>query len=145
TDMVAILSLAKEQNIPVIEDNAQAVGSDYTFSDGTTQKTGTLGTVGCTSFFPSKTLGAYGVGGAITTNDDALAAEIKKIVNHGQSKRYYHDRVGVNSRLDSLQAAVLNIKIDYLDKYIAARRKAADFYDSALNKLSELQIPVRVS
>ncbi len=143
TDMQPILQLAKEKGIPVIEDNAQAVGSDYTFSDGEKKKTGTLGTVGCTSFFPSKTLGAYGDGGALTTNDDRLAEELKKIVNHGQSKRYYHDRVGVNSRLDTLQAAVLNIKIDFLEEYIKARRSAAAFYDKALEDINEVEIPQR--
>ncbi len=142
-DMEPLLKLAEEKNIPVIEDNAQAIGSDYTFSSGKSQKTGTLGKIGCTSFFPSKTLGCYGDGGAISTNDDELAAEIRKIVNHGQSKRYYHDRVGVNSRLDSLQAAVLNIKLDYLDEYIVARRNAAKFYDNAFGKIQELGVPAQ--
>src|SRR5699024_7951662 len=134
-DMEKILQLAAEKEIPVIEDNAQAVGSDYTFSNGKKKKTGTLGEIGCTSFFPSKTLGAYGDGGALTTDDDELAIELKKIVNHGQSKRYYHDRIGVNSRLDTLQAAVLNIKIDLLEEYISARRTAASYYDKNLEDI----------
>ena len=125
-NMEAIMQIANEHNIPVIEDNAQAIGSDFTFSDGTTKKTGTIGTIGCTSFFPSKNLGAYGDGGAMFTNDDELAHKLKMIANHGQQKRYYHEMVGCNSRLDTVQAAVLNIKLRELDEYIAARRSAAD-------------------
>ncbi len=144
-DMEPLVHLAQEHNLFLVEDNAQALGSRYTFSGGRGLKAGTIGDMGCTSFFPSKTLGCYGDGGAITTNDEQLAARLKKIANHGQSKRYYHDMVGCNSRLDSLQAAVLNIKIDFLDEYIAARRKAAAFYDKALEPVSEVQIPQRAS
>ena len=122
-DMEAIMEIAKRHNLFVIEDNAQAIGSDYTFSDGTIKKTGTIGTIGTTSFFPSKNLGCYGDGGAIFTDDDALANKLRMIANHGQSKRYYHDMVGCNSRLDSIQAAVLNVKLTLLDEYIAAQKE----------------------
>ncbi len=127
-NMEAILAIAKEHDLFVIEDNAQAIGADYTFSDGTTQKSGTMGHVGTTSFFPSKNLGCYGDGGAIFTNDDALAHTLRGMVNHGMYQRYYHDVVGVNSRLDSIQAAVLKAKLPLLDSYCAARRKAANYY-----------------
>ncbi len=130
--MEEIMAIAKKHNLYVIEDNAQATGSDYTFKDGTTKKTGTIGTIGTTSFFPSKNLGCYGDGGAIFTNDDALANLLKMIANHGQSKRYYHELVGCNSRLDSIQAAILNIKLKNLDSYNEARRDVADYYDKAL-------------
>ena len=142
SNMEEIMKIANAHNLAVIEDNAQAIGSDYHFLDGTNSKTGTLGHVGCTSFFPSKNLGCYGDGGAIFTNDDELAAQIRMIVNHGQSKRYYHDVVGVNSRLDSIQAAVLRIKLRKLDDYIAARRKVADHYD-AFKKFPGVKTPVR--
>jgi UDP-2-acetamido-2-deoxy-ribo-hexuluronate aminotransferase len=131
SQMEAILAIAKKHNLFVIEDNAQAIGGDYTFSDGTKKKSGVMGDIGCTSFFPSKNLGCYGDGGAIFTNDDALADLLKKIANHGQSVRYYHDVVGCNSRLDTLQAAVLNIKLQHLDTYIDARRAVAAYYDNA--------------
>jgi len=130
-NMEAIMEVAKAHNLFVIEDNAQAIGADYTFSDGTTKKSGTIGNVGTTSFFPSKNLGCYGDGGAIFTNDDDLAHTLRGIVNHGMYTRYYHDVVGVNSRLDSLQAAVLQIKLPLLDDYCEARRKAAQFYSDA--------------
>jgi UDP-2-acetamido-2-deoxy-ribo-hexuluronate aminotransferase len=142
-NMEAIMDIAARHNLYVIEDNAQAIGSDYTFSNGTVKKTGTIGTIGTTSFFPSKNLGCYGDGGAIFTNDDELAVSLKMIANHGQAKRYYHDRVGCNSRLDSLQAAVLNIKLPYLDEYIAARRKAADHYDKAFAGHPKITVPYR--
>ena len=142
-DMEKIMAIAQKYNIPVIEDNAQAIGSDYYFSDGTRKKTGAIGTIGCTSFFPSKNLGCYGDGGAICTNDDALAAKMRMIANHGQSVRYYHDLVGCNSRLDSIQAAVLNIKLPLLDTYIAARRAAADYYDKAFAGHPNLTVPFR--
>ncbi len=142
-NMEAIMQVAAEHNIPVIEDNAQAIGSNFTFSDGTTKKTGAIGTIGCTSFFPSKNLGAYGDGGAMFTNDDELAAKLKMIANHGQQKRYYHEMVGCNSRLDTLQAAILNIKLRELDNYIAARRKAADFYDAAFANHPKITTPFR--
>ncbi|MFN3667112.1 MAG: DegT/DnrJ/EryC1/StrS family aminotransferase [Sediminibacterium sp.] len=129
--MEEIMQIAKEHNLYVIEDNAQAIGCDYTFSDGTTKKTGTIGTIGATSFYPSKNLGAYGDGGAIFTNDDALAQQLKMVANHGQQKRYYHEVVGCNSRLDSIQAAILNIKLKKLDEYNAARQSVAAFYNKA--------------
>nr|WP_299031076.1 DegT/DnrJ/EryC1/StrS family aminotransferase [uncultured Tenacibaculum sp.] len=130
-NMEAILEVAKEHNLFVIEDNAQAIGADYTFADGTKKKAGTIGNVGTTSFFPSKNLGCYGDGGAIFTNDDELAHTLRGMVNHGMYKRYYHDVVGVNSRLDSIQAAVLKAKLPLLDSYCDARRKAAEYYSNA--------------
>ena len=130
-NMDAIMEIAKEHNLFVIEDNAQAIGADYTFKDGTKKKAGTIGNVGTTSFFPSKNLGCYGDGGAIFTNDDALAHTIRGIVNHGMYTRYYHDVVGVNSRLDSIQAGVLKAKLPLLDSYCDARRTAANFYSNA--------------
>ncbi|HET9277777.1 MAG TPA: DegT/DnrJ/EryC1/StrS family aminotransferase [Flavitalea sp.] len=142
-NMEAIMDIANRHNLFVIEDNAQAIGSDYTFGDGTVKKTGTIGTIGATSFFPSKNLGCYGDGGAVFTDDESLATRLRMIANHGQTTRYYHDMVGCNSRLDSIQAAVLNVKIKYLDEYIAARRKAADFYDKAFTGHSKITIPYR--
>jgi UDP-2-acetamido-2-deoxy-ribo-hexuluronate aminotransferase len=142
-NMEEIMAIANEHNLFVIEDNAQAIGGDYTFTDGTTQKTGSIGTIGCTSFFPSKNLGCYGDGGAMFTNDDALAEKLKMIANHGQKTRYYHDMVGCNSRLDALQAAILNIKLPLLDSYIDARRKAADFYDKAFAGNKKISTPFR--
>jgi len=139
--MEAIMAIAKEFNLYVIEDNAQAIGCDYTFSDGTKMKTGTIGTIGATSFYPSKNLGAYGDGGAIFTNDDQLAHQMKMIANHGQQKRYYHEVVGCNSRLDSIQAAVLNIKLKKLDEYNAARQKVAAFYNQAFANHSAIVTP----
>jgi len=130
-NMEAIMRLAKEHNLYVIEDNAQAIGANCKFSDGTKKKAGTIGHVGSTSFFPSKNLGCYGDGGAIFTNDDALAHKIRGIVNHGMYERYHHDVVGVNSRLDSIQAAVLNAKLPFLDEYNTARQNAARKYISA--------------
>ena len=142
-NMEAILKIAKEHNLFVIEDNAQAIGADFIFSDGTQKKAGTIGTIGTTSFFPSKNLGCYGDGGAIFTNDDALAHKMRGIVNHGMYKRYYHDEVGVNSRLDSVQAAILRRKLPHLDAYNEARRKAANFYDEAFAGHPHLLIPKR--
>jgi UDP-2-acetamido-2-deoxy-ribo-hexuluronate aminotransferase len=139
--MEEIMAIAKEHNLFVIEDNAQAIGCDYTFSDGTKKKTGSIGHIGCTSFYPSKNLGAYGDGGAIFTNDDTLAAAMKKIANHGQSVRYYHDVVGCNSRLDSIQAAILNIKLAHLDEYNAARKNAANHYNKAFANNSKIKTP----
>lgn len=127
--MEEIMQIAGQHGLPVIEDNAQSIGSDYFFSDGTTKKTGNIGTISCTSFYPSKTLGCYGDGGAISTNDSALAEKLKMIANHGQKKTYYHDIVGCNSRLDTIQAAVLSVKLPLLDKFIEARQRAADIYD----------------
>jgi UDP-2-acetamido-2-deoxy-ribo-hexuluronate aminotransferase len=142
-DMEKIMAIAAKHHLYVIEDNAQAIGSDYTFSDGTVKKTGTIGTIGATSFFPSKNLGCYGDGGAIFTNDDDIAAKMKMIANHGQSKRYYHDVVGCNSRLDTIQAAVLNVKLPKLDQYIAARRAVADYYDKAFSGNPKITTPYR--
>lgn len=142
-NMEAIMKIAAAHNLYVIEDNAQAIGSEFYFSDGTKKKTGSIGTIGTTSFFPSKNLGGYGDGGAITTNEDELASKLKMVANHGQSKRYYHDIVGCNSRLDTLQAAVLEIKLKYLDQYIDARRKVADFYDEALQSQPKITTPYR--
>jgi len=141
-NMEAVLEVAKEHNLFVIEDNAQAIGADYTFSDGTKKKSGTMGNIGTTSFFPSKNLGCYGDGGAIFTNDDELAHTIRGIVNHGMYTRYYHDVVGVNSRLDSLQAAVLQIKLPLLDSYCEARQKAAKFYSDGFASNSKIETPV---
>lgn len=142
-NMEAIMEIANRYKIPVIEDNAQAIGGDIQLSNGTIQKTGTLSTIGTTSFFPSKNLGCFGDGGAIFTNDDALAETLRKVANHGQAKRYYHDRVGCNSRLDSIQAAILNVKLPHLDEYIAERRRAADFYDQAFAGHSKITVPYR--
>jgi dTDP-4-amino-4,6-dideoxygalactose transaminase len=141
--MEEILAIAREFNLYVIEDNAQAIGGRYLFSDGTQQMTGTMGHIGCTSFYPSKNLGAFGDGGAIFTNDDALASRINMIANHGQSKRYYHDVVGCNSRLDAVQAAILSIKLKHLDAYNLARQTAADFYDQAFADVASLTTPYR--
>jgi dTDP-4-amino-4,6-dideoxygalactose transaminase len=142
-EMEAILSIAAEHRIPVIEDNAQAIGGSYTYPDGRTVKTGSMGLISCTSFFPSKNLGCYGDGGAIFTNDDALAEKLRMIANHGQKVRYYHEMVGCNSRLDALQAAILRVKLPYLDEYNAARRAAADFYDNAFAHHTKLTTPYR--
>ena len=142
-NMEEILKIAKEHNLSVIEDNAQAIGADFTFSDGTVKKSGTMGILGTTSFFPSKNLGCYGDGGAIMTNDDDLAHQIRGIVNHGMYERYYHDEVGVNSRLDSIQAAVLRKKLPLLDSYNEARRKAADYYDEAFSGQENILTPER--
>jgi len=142
-NLEAIMEIASAHGLYVIEDNAQAIGSDFTFSNGTVKKTGTIGTIGTTSFFPSKNLGCYGDGGAMFTNDDLLANKLKMIANHGQNKRYYHEMVGCNSRLDTLQAAVLNVKLKKLDAYIDARRKVAYFYDQAFANHPKLNVPVR--
>jgi dTDP-4-amino-4,6-dideoxygalactose transaminase len=141
--MEEIMAIAAEHNLAVIEDNAQAIGSDYTFANGKKKKAGTIGTIGTTSFFPSKNLGCFGDGGAIFTNDDSLANRLRMIANHGQKVRYYHEMVGCNSRLDSIQAAVLNVKLDHLDEYIDARRNAADFYDKALANHEKITTPYR--
>ncbi|MCL4128255.1 UNVERIFIED_CONTAM: hypothetical protein GTU68_021051 [Idotea baltica] len=135
-NMDAVMEIAEKHNLFVIEDNAQAIGANYTFKNGSKQKAGTIGNVGTTSFFPSKNLGCYGDGGAIFTNDDALAHTIRGIVNHGMYRRYYHDVVGVNSRLDSIQAGVLKAKLPHLDSYCNARRNAARFYNTKSNNTS---------
>ncbi len=142
-DMESVMAIAKKHNLYLIEDTAQAIGADYTFSDGRKQKAGTIGDVGCTSFFPSKNLGCMGDGGAIFTNDDALAAKLRMVANHGQSVQYVHDEVGVNSRLDSLQAAILRIKLRHLDDYAKARNQVAAFYDNAFKGNHKITTPVR--
>jgi UDP-2-acetamido-2-deoxy-ribo-hexuluronate aminotransferase len=144
-NMEAILEIAKEHHLYIIEDNAQAIGADYTFKDGSKQKAGTIGIVGTTSFFPSKNLGCYGDGGAIFTNDDALAHKLRGIVNHGMYERYYHDVVGVNSRLDSIQAGVLKAKLPHLDEYCNARRNAARFYNQAFKNHPAIITPTNQS
>lgn len=142
-NMEAIMDLAKAHNLFVVEDNAQAIGAEYTFSNGETKKAGTIGDIGTTSFFPSKNLGCYGDGGALFTNNDELAAICNSIVNHGMGERYYYERLGVNSRLDTIQAAVLNVKLKELDNYSAARNRAARYYDNAFADTSEIKTPVR--
>ncbi len=142
-DMEPILAIARKHNLYVIEDAAQAIGAKYTFSDGRVETAGSMGHIGATSFFPSKNLGCYGDGGAIFTNDDELAISMRMIANHGQTVRYYHDSIGVNSRLDSIQAAVLRIKLRHLDEYSAARNSAADFYDNAFAPVKQLTTPFR--
>ena len=139
-----IMTIAKKHNLIVIEDNAQAIGGDY-FSKNGKRKTGTIGHIGTTSFFPSKNLGAYGDAGAIFTNDDVLADKMKMVANHGQRKRYYYEIVGCNSRLDTIQAAVLNIKLQHLDEYIKARQAVADFYDKAFANNPRITTPYRAS
>jgi len=140
-DMEAIMSIAQKHGLFVIEDNAQAIGASFTFSDGTVKKTGTIGHIGCTSFYPSKNLGAFGDGGAICTDDADLAAKMQMIANHGQSKRYYHDVVGCNSRLDSIQAAILNIKLKHLDEYNTARQAVATYYNEAFSNNEKIITP----
>lgn len=142
-DMEPILEIAKKHDLHVIEDAAQALGAKYVFSDGRTMQAGTMGTIGCTSFFPSKNLGCFGDGGAIFTQDPVLAEKIKMIANHGQRIKYHHDIIGVNSRLDTLQAAVLNVKLKYLDEYEHKRNEVADFYDCHLAAIPFLEIPHR--
>ena len=142
-NMEAIMALAKEHHLYVVEDACQAIGAQYTFADGTTRQAGTIGHIGCTSFFPSKNLGCYGDGGAIFTNDDELAAKMRAISNHGMVVRYHHDMIGVNSRLDSIQAAVLDAKLPHLNEYIAARQRAASYYDQAFKDNDKLLIPGR--
>ena len=142
-DMEALMQIAKEHNLAIVEDACQAIGSVYTFSDGTQKQAATMGEIGCTSFFPSKNLGCYGDGGAIFTNDDELAAKMRAIANHGMVVRYYHDTVGVNSRLDSIQAAVLDAKLPHLNEYITARQTAAAYYDKAFANHPNILIPTR--
>jgi UDP-2-acetamido-2-deoxy-ribo-hexuluronate aminotransferase len=144
-NMEAITALAKKHNLFVIEDVAQALGADYIFADGSKKKAGTIGNVGCTSFFPSKNLGCYGDGGAMYTNDDELAAKLRMIAHHGQSKQYIHDVLGVNSRLDTIQAAVLKVKLKQLDNYAKARNNAADFYDKAFANHPKIKTPTRAN
>jgi len=142
-DMEGIMEVAKKHNLFVIEDNAQAIGADYTFKNGRVKKAGTIAHIGTTSFYPAKNLGAYGDGGAIFTNDEELGNKMRMIANHGQNRRYYHSMIGCNSRLDSIQAAVLDVKLKYLDNYAQRRNQVANFYDKALNELSEIELPKR--
>ena len=142
-DMEPILEIARDHSIPVIEDNAQSIGSDYRFSNGNLMKTGAMGLASSLSFFPSKNLGAYGDAGAICTNDDEMAQKCRMIADHGQSSRYYYDRVGCNSRMDSIQAAILNVKLGHLEEYISSRIRVADYYDKAFRKVNAITIPHR--
>ena len=142
-NMHEIIKVADENDLYIIEDTAQALGSDYKFPEGSVKKAGTIGTIGCTSFFPSKNLGAFGDGGAIFTDDYDLAAKIRSLVNHGQKVRYEYESIGVNSRLDTIQAAILRVKLKHLDEYKIARNHAADFYDNAFANIEELTIPFR--
>ncbi|HOZ84567.1 MAG TPA: DegT/DnrJ/EryC1/StrS family aminotransferase [Niabella sp.] len=144
-NMEAIMAIAEKHGLYVIEDNAQGIGSSFKFKDGTIKKTGTIGHIGCTSFYPSKNLGAFGDGGAICTSDSKLAASLQMIANHGQSKRYYHDLVGCNSRLDSIQAAILNIKLQHLDDYGKARATVAAYYNQAFANNKKIKTPVTAS
>ncbi len=142
-DMEPINDLARRHGLHVIEDVAQATGAEYRFADGTVKKAGTMGIIGCTSFFPSKNLGCYGDGGALFTDNDELAAMIRSITNHGMRVRYYHDTIGVNSRLDTIQAAILRVKLRHLDEFNEARQKAAAWYDRELSGLTGITLPVR--
>ena len=144
-DMESLMDLAKKHNLFIIEDAAQATGSDYIFRNGTTKKAGTIGHIGTTSFFPSKNLGCYGDGGALYTNDDTLAKKLRSIANHGMKIRYHYDDIGVNSRLDTIQAAILRVKLRYLSQFNAARRAVADQYDKAFESCNSITVPQRVS
>jgi len=144
-DMEPVMKIAGKYRIPVIEDNAQSLGADYTFSDGTVKKAGTIGHIGTTSFFPTKPLSCYGDGGAIMTSNSELAEKIKMLANHGQTKKYHHKLIGCNSRLDTLQAAILNVKLNYIDNFTRVRQKVARYYDQKLSQLSEIKIPVKSS
>lgn len=141
-DMEQLLNLAEECQLYIVEDACQSIGAEYTFSDGRRVKSGCMGNIGCTSFFPSKNLGCYGDGGALFTNDDELARRIHMVANHGMEVRYHHDRIGVNSRLDSIQAAVLDAKLPHLDQYTAARQKAAAYYTAALAECTKIATPI---
>ena len=140
-DMEQILDIAKKHNISVIEDACQALGAVYTFSDGTKKQAGTMGTIGCTSFFPSKNLGGYGDGGALITDDDSLAEKLRAICRHGSKERYHHQYIGLNSRLDTLQAAILQVKLQHLDEFIEARQRAALYYEAELSRIPQLTLP----
>jgi dTDP-4-amino-4,6-dideoxygalactose transaminase len=144
-EMEMIETIAKESQLYIIEDNAQAIGADYFYNNGSSKKLGTIGDIGCTSFFPSKNLGCFGDGGAMFTNNDLLAEKLRSIANHGMKVRYYHNNIGVNSRLDTIQAAVLKIKLKYLDLYNNKRLKTANYYDKAFEKLPNFEIPYRIS
>lgn len=145
SDMEPIMEIAKKHQLWIIEDNAQSFGATYTFSNGITKQTGTMGHIGCTSFFPTKNLGCFGDGGALFTDDDTLAEKIRMIANHGQKIKYHHSIVGCNSRLDTIQAAVLNVKLDHLNEHLGARKKAADYYTNALANWQFGQIPQQIS
>ena len=144
-NMETVLKIAGQHKIHVIEDAAQSIGTDYIFSDGSQKKAGTIGIIGCTSFFPTKNLSCYGDGGALITNDEKLAQKLRSLVNHGQTKKYYYEMVGVNSRLDTLQAAILRVKLKHLREYNNSRIKAAEFYDKALSTFLQVRIPTRVN
>jgi dTDP-4-amino-4,6-dideoxygalactose transaminase len=144
-NMEPIIEIARKYNLFIIEDTAQANGADYIFSNGKRARAGTMGHIGCTSFFPSKNLGCYGDGGALMTSDLKLATDIRSIINHGMKVRYYHDHIGVNSRLDTIQAAILRIKLEHLDSFNRARNAAAEFYDKSFAAIDELKLPARVS
>jgi dTDP-4-amino-4,6-dideoxygalactose transaminase len=144
SNMEALKNLAEKHGLFIIEDAAQSLGSNYIFANGSRKMSGTIGEIGCTSFFPSKNLGTYGDGGALFTNDSKLADKLQAIVNHGMVQRYHYDFVGVNSRLDTLHAAILNVKLQHLDEYNLARQQAAEFYDNALGELQGIKIPVRL-
>ncbi len=144
SNMEAILAFSTEHGLKIVEDTAQAIGANYTFSDGRKAQAGTMGDIGTTSFFPSKNLGCFGDGGAMFTNDDDLAAKLQMIANHGQKEKYYHDSIGVNSRLDTLQAAILRVKLKHLNKYSDARNEVANRYDEAFANHSNITIPARV-
>jgi len=143
-NLESIIALSEKYNLFIIEDACQALGTDYIFSDGSTKKAGTIGHVGCNSFFPSKNLGAFGDGGAVFTGDEKLAATIRSIANHGMKQKYQYEHIGLNSRLDSIQAAILEVKLKYFEKHILARQNAAKYYDNYLNEVEEIQIPERV-
>ena len=144
-DMEPVMKIAGKYKIPVIEDNAQSLGAEYTFANGTVKKAGTIGHIGTTSFFPTKPLGCYGDGGAVMTSDRELAERIRMMANHGQSKKYHHKIVGCNSRLDTIQAAILHVKLNYMDDFTHARQKVAQHYDRTLSQLSEISIPAKSS
>ena len=144
-NMEPLLQLAEKHGLYVVEDTAQGLGAEYRFSNGSVRKAGTMGTIGCTSFFPSKNLGCYGDGGALFTNDDQLAEQIRSLTNHGMKVRYHHDMIGVNSRLDTIQAAILRVKLPHLDEYNRARQSAAEKYNAALAGIDGLETPVTAS
>lgn len=145
SDMESIMQIADKYGLYVIEDNAQALGADVIFKDGNTRKAGTVGHIGSYSFFPTKNLGAFGDGGALSTNEPKLAEKIRMISTHGQKRKYYHEVIGCNSRLDTIHAAVLNVKLKYLDQYIQSRQQAAEYYYRHLNDLDGVTVPERVS
>ncbi len=144
-DMESINEIAQKHNLFVIEDACQALGTDYYFKNGTIAKAGTISDIACNSFFPTKNLGAFGDGGALFTNNDELAGKLRSMANHGMSKKYYYNRIGINSRLDAMQAAILDVKLKCLDQYVLDRQRAAEFYDRELNGIQEITIPARVS